>query len=688
MKSISLELISTMLGMHGKETIQARRHRQSLVPRACEGCKIRKIRCDRSSPCSNCQTSGIACQDTSSRLESRPKPDKVTKLEEHIERLEQRLCHIEHQLMSQSIASEHPRIPPVSDKITAENERAVSHLTTTATLYEGSSSFTNQSVQASEVAQRAANSEGAGEGSSLDVSFSYLETLLRPTSTFSSLEDYSFSRNPASRFIPTVVPLPVGLVVAILQKIKERPPVFLSSYAVNDLSLIESLCQKVYFPTKPISLGHVTGMHGILYFLLKEYITMQDPLCGEYDLKAHLAKCEQNFNAGIEAYDVLAVPSFENILALTMGVIKAQDDGKPLLCCTLISAAASHCQTLGYHREMMYQNDRSGNAENVRRLFWTIYVFDKNMSLLFGRASNIQDFEIDGQYPVHSADPALRPWDESFIMGIKLAKLQGRIYDRLYSAAVLKITTSERMECINELETALQQWHAELEQIDSSQVSHYQIFKLSRDGCEIIYYSTLTSLLRASSAFRTGAEISWRCFQAARLSLQSHLRCFSSYQRSGIQKDTDYANWVLLYQSFTPFVVIFLHAIAATSLEDVQLLDDIVGTLQNFRGTSQRSERLYQICATFARLARALTETRNSCVGAYNSQEDSLRLFPSVGQVSIFQPESLQNSLESDMLDPLSHSEAHDISTILSSWATECPSAMDLWGMNFGDGHH
>ena len=49
---------------------------------------------------------------------------------------------------------------------------------------------------------------------------------------------------------------------------------------------------------------------------------MRNSLCQKYDLKLHVAKCEQNFNSMIESYEVLAVPSFENIFALVMGVSK------------------------------------------------------------------------------------------------------------------------------------------------------------------------------------------------------------------------------------------------------------------------------------------------------------------------------------------------------------------------------
>lgn len=39
----------------------------------------------------------------------------------------------------------------------------------------------------------------------------------------------------------------------------------------------------------------------------------------------------------------------------------------------------------GYHREIIYRNDRTGNSENARWLFWTAYIFEKHISLLFGR---------------------------------------------------------------------------------------------------------------------------------------------------------------------------------------------------------------------------------------------------------------------------------------------------------------
>lgn len=138
---------------------------------------------------------------------------------------------------------------------------------------------------------------------------------------------------------------------------------------------------------------------------------------------------------------------------------------KPLLCYTLISTTVSHCQMLGYRREITYRNGRAGNTRNARRFFWTAYTFEKHMSFLFGHTSSILNFDIDARYPALSTDPAVRPWDELFIIGVKLADIQGQIYDRLYSTTALTTAFSERAQNVQQLTTTMDQWRTELQQV-------------------------------------------------------------------------------------------------------------------------------------------------------------------------------------------------------------------------------
>ncbi|KAL4878830.1 hypothetical protein BJY04DRAFT_194691 [Aspergillus karnatakaensis] len=659
-----------------EETILDRRQRLSSIPKACEGCRVRKVRCDRTSPCANCRTAGIVCQQAGAKVEARAKPDKVTRLEGLIERLDARLGRIENQLTDQSRQ-------PTPEKSTPERLAVDSRA---APLFEGASSFNNQSAQATEVAQWTAFFQGTGEGASLAASLDDLKSLLQPSNT---LEDYQFSQSKSLKSLPAMNLVPAALVADIVRSFKVRTPFFLMSYPINDVSMVEDLFRKVYFPTEPISIGHVTAVHGILLSLFKEFIGLKDPIAEKYDLSQYMSICQQNLALCFESYEILVVPSLENILSLILAVIKAQDEANVMLSSTYISVAARHCLTLGYHRALSYQSHDARMGANIARIFWTVYLLDKNMSLILGRAPSIQDYDVDVPYPTYSTDPIVRPWDEGFVTYIALGRVQGQTYERIYSAAALKTPLEIRTQHINNLAEELHQWYRRMYSIDFSTISAPHLLELSKPTWDIMYYSLLTQILRGTSTSTTSPEITAQCFSAARSALQSHLRSFPMYSESDVVSVSDYANWVMLYASFTPFVVIFLHAIAASSLADIQLLEDIVRTLRPIKDTSKACARLYQICTIFARVARGLVESRNNLLGTYNAQNDSLLLLNGgEGQASLFDPNSLQDYLyaEVDMLDQFTYAEAEDMSAVLGSWVSGQPPTVDMLGMGMGMG--
>ncbi|GAW16092.1 hypothetical protein ANO14919_055150 [Xylariales sp. No.14919] len=651
--------------MPAKESIKARRHRLALVPRACEACKIRKIRCDRSNPCSNCQAAAIACQQVASASDTQPKAaDRIVRLEDQIKRLEHRLSEVEYHKTDPVIAAASPR--SVSHSTVSPGYEIRPACLTSNDLYRGSSSFAALSAEASEAVQSSALSAVSNAAQNIDESVCELNSLIHTGNTASSLKDHYFSTVSAEQPTISIKPLPVDLVISVLRKIKAHGSIFLHGYVISDITLIENICRRVYFPTDPVPTGLVTSMYGLLYFLLRESLMLGERLGNEYDLKTYVAQCKHNFNIGIETYNVLAVPSFENILSLTLGIIMAQNQAKPFLACTFASAAASHCQVLGYHREKLYQSDHTEVSQTKRRLFWSLYVFNKNTSLLLGRSSCFQDIEIDVRYPPLSADKGHKPWDEWFHLAIRLAKVQGQIYDGLYSPAGLQKEVEERRRHIESLEMVLLHWRTDLERIDGTYADYPQVFSLSRVHWDIMYYSTLTCLLRASAISSTGGEISSRCFEAARLSLKSHICSFSKYHSSDILSDADFANWVLHNSSFTPFIVLFLHAIATRSIADLDLLDEVVQTLQSTRQAGKSFERLYELCATFARLARHLVEAAQPCVGDYNQGTDTLHLPEATEQMPVYWLESLQ-TLEG-VSDELSHESDFDVSAMFADW--------------------
>ncbi|RAH59273.1 hypothetical protein BO85DRAFT_418572 [Aspergillus piperis CBS 112811] len=635
-----------MSSQSARETIQERRHRLSLVPRACEGCKVRKIRCDRKIPCSNCQASKITCRHPNDRSRNQLQTDRIAHLEGLVDSLDKRFREVESRLAALQSPELNSRVQSVSNQniITADPGRVEG-----CQAFEGDTSFASQSLHASNIAHITALSASIGNNTpDIEHSINHIRKSLYDSQ---ELSKKGFYLSKSSQHAIQVEPIPATLVTSLLRRMRARHPIFLSSYAISDLQVVEDLCRSVLSGPSRASVGQVASMHGVLFFVLKELIAMKDELCQRFDLTTHLDHCEKVFAATLETYDVLVVPSFENILALTMGMVKAQGEAKPALYWTLVSAASTHCQSLGYHRETTYRNILSGKADNIRRLFWTIYVFDKNMALLLGRVSSMQGVKIDVRHPAISIDPGRRAWDESFIMGIRMAEFQDRIFTNLYNLATSIKDPSERKQLIQDLASDMEQWHSQLKQIDPEGVNNLQVFNMSRTNWDISFYSTLTMLLHASSTTGEELQISSRCFNAARNGLLAHLNSFPQYQSSKLLSDGEYFNWILLFSSLTPFLVIFLHAISAKDIQSIELLTQVVRSFETFRKVSQGAERLYQICATFTNIAEKLLQSQQLSVGIYNEQEDSLRLPDTPGDTSMFHAEDLQNVLDMDNVD-------------------------------------
>jgi len=99
---------------------------------------------------------------------------------------------------------------------------------------------------------------------------------------------------------------------------------------------------------------------------------------------------------------------------------------------TFISAASGLCQTLGYHRQHSSRENGQPLRAAQELLFWTVYKLDKGLSLRFDRPSNIRDAEIT------------LPFDPDEPQATRLGRIQGRVYDQLYSPVGLSRPDEER----------------------------------------------------------------------------------------------------------------------------------------------------------------------------------------------------------------------------------------------------
>lgn len=99
-----------------------------------------------------------------------------------------------------------------------------------------------------------------------------------------------------------------------------QPPFFLVSQSWKDTRQLESLCQSIYFPIEPIPSGSTTLLHGLLYFVIRDYIHEGDPDLARYDLGSSKSFCERTFSAGLDSPQMLADPTLEKVQALLIGV--------------------------------------------------------------------------------------------------------------------------------------------------------------------------------------------------------------------------------------------------------------------------------------------------------------------------------------------------------------------------------
>lgn len=129
---------------------------------------------------------------------------------------------LERELTASSRTSEPPSATPNHDVIPADNESNILKPIGASSLFEGYSSFSNQSIIASEMAERAATSEGTREHSGLKSSLSHLSVLLQSPSKLLSSGEYCFSRNADGRALQNLEPLPLDLVIAMLQEMKSK----------------------------------------------------------------------------------------------------------------------------------------------------------------------------------------------------------------------------------------------------------------------------------------------------------------------------------------------------------------------------------------------------------------------------------------------------------------------------------
>jgi hypothetical protein len=166
--------------------------------------------------------------------------------------------------------------------------------------------------------------------------------------------------------------------------------------------------------------------------------------------------CKRHIEVAMSQLDVCMPASYENIMALVLSAAQAIEMSKPSLCWVMISSAAGLCQRLGYHRIETMSNDSVEEQQAKIYIFWMIYMFDKTISLRLGRASAIQDWDITLPFILTGEQPTSgRDGNHMLAYWVKVARVQGQIYEKLFCPAAFRRSSEERTRTAIELVNAM-----------------------------------------------------------------------------------------------------------------------------------------------------------------------------------------------------------------------------------------
>ncbi|KAK6064069.1 fungal specific transcription factor domain protein [Seiridium cupressi] len=335
--------------------------------------------------------------------------------------------------------------------------------------------------------------------------------------------------------------------------------------------------------------------------------------------------CADNMVAALGSLSLFMPANAVNIEALLLGTNYAIEASRPSLAWKMSNVAAQMCQTLGYH-QMPPLSDVSGDTTDYERrtdTFRYTYKLNKALALRLGRVSAFQDYDIS--VPLFSVDNCGgNLWRRVIAARVQHAKVQGEIYDQLYSSKALREPPGQRTQCAMALAESIKAMVRDLYKIRAEFGRVRNAASLTRtteDASELIlgsemvsYHSSLTLIYRSvpQSAHGAGAFAS-ECVEAARVAFQQHHECLRIAMSPIAQ--TGYIHWTLLFAPFTPLIVIFCHAIESLDEADLLQLEGFASSIEHVSPLSEAIEQLYRLAQALYNIALLYVKAKKSQVG-------------------------------------------------------------------------
>ncbi|KAF4920407.1 hypothetical protein CGCVW01_v006905 [Colletotrichum viniferum] len=384
---------------------------------------------------------------------------------------------------------------------------------------------------------------------------------------------------------------PVEDVLEILRWVRAREHFFRIARIsrVLPIEYFEEVCRKMYFAIDDYTEIDFVLANGYLTYIFAEHLIT----IGLNDYREHWLMCRKNLHDAVARLPLLLPAAMDAVAALTLAAYDAMENAKATVAWSLISSAASLCQTLGYHRPSPRRRARDGSFASTdiqESLFWPVYSLDKGLSLQLDRPPNIRDVDIS-----FSFDPDSQP------RSIRLARIQGKAYEQLYSPQGLSQPVLERGHDAEVLATQLREIirdvHVDMENANNRDPEE------NEDPLRVLAIPSVGSSPSGASD---------ECVAVARLALEIHHQCMTSIRncKNDPQIVNKYISWAILNMPFVSFSVLFLHAVRTADDADLAVLDRFARSLQPEDQASDCSTHPHRIYELLCRAVRLHIESK------------------------------------------------------------------------------
>ncbi|KAI1750974.1 fungal-specific transcription factor domain-containing protein [Xylaria castorea] len=578
------------------------RRRLAIPRRSCDQCRSRKVGCDRGSPCSNCVSAKVTC--TFGTVASRTTSPKQRILisaqyEQKIEEIAEGL-----EAIKALLQKSHP--PSERECDDSPTLRKLDNVTSQPLTFRESAVSTSKepakwdhSAQVSDFVKTVVEDRASREYPGTEESdiLASLRRLSRALNDSNVARDLSFPEIRGSKSQDFISMPPVEAAVLVLRWAKEHKA-FFRIEAISRILPLEKfteLCQKVYFAVDEYTQLDFILANSYLSYIFSEYIVT----AGKQNHKEYYTRCRQNAQLALSRLPLLLPATIETVAALTFGAMYAIESSKATLAWTYISNAANIVQTLGFHHLTNSGQDDDGSQEAQGSLFWLVFLLEKSLSLRLDRSSNFRDAEITTPLP---SNINMRRCAQT-------SRIQGKIYDQLYSPTGLARSDVERGLVAQTLASELR------EIVSETKIACYSPVIAPGDQMLPVYLkielvkqlSLMTLILRAvPAAAGSPTTITDECAMAAHETLDMHQQAMAAIRDS---KDDPfmthrYLHWGILHTPFVPFSVLFTRAVQLSDSADLHLLDRFSESLQQGEPSSDSITHPYRLYSLLCQAAR------------------------------------------------------------------------------------